>query len=79
MVRCSVVIPTSVSNRARDLSRPYYTGAGKSLGAKFVLQAYIRALDELNLSIDVSGLGPGDEDEMVERVVVALEQWADQV
>jgi hypothetical protein len=44
-----------------------------------VLQAYIRALDELNLSIDVSGLGPGDEDEMVERVVVALEQWADQV
>jgi hypothetical protein len=42
-----------------------------------VLQAYVRALDALDLDIDLHGLDVGMEDEMVERVQQALDRYAE--
>ena len=53
-----------------------YTGSARKLGARFMLQGYVRAVDELDLDIDVSGLNPGDEDVVAGRVRQALVDWA---
>ena len=69
-------LPSTVAARAKDLSRPDSTGAERTLGAKFVLQAYVRAIDELGLDIDFDGIEAGMESDAVIRVRDALDQWA---
>jgi hypothetical protein len=71
-VRAEIRVPEEVLNRARSLVRPRRTGAERSLGAGFVLQAFVRAVDDIVLDLDVSGMELGLEDEMVERVKQAL-------
>jgi hypothetical protein len=75
-VRVDINLPSSVAARAKDLSRPDSTGAERTLGAKFVIQAYVRAIDELGLDIDFDGIESGMETEAVVRVRAALDQWA---
>jgi hypothetical protein len=75
-VRVDINLPSTVAARAKDLSRPDSTGAERTLGAKFVLQAYVRAIDELGLDIDFDGIEAGMESDAVIRVRDALDQWA---
>lgn len=72
LMRAELLVPEELLNRARTLVRPRRTGAERSLGAGFVLQAFVRAVDELALDVDVSGMDLGREDEMVERVKQAI-------
>lgn len=72
LMRAEVRLPEDILQRARSAVRPRHTGAERSLGAAFLLQAYIRAVDDLDPAIDLSGLDAGMEDEAVERVKQAL-------
>lgn len=74
-VGVELYLPEDLLFRARSLVRPQRTGARRSLGAAFVLQAYARAVDELvGAEIDVQGIEQGADEEMVERVKLALER-----
>jgi hypothetical protein len=75
LVRAELLIPAEVTVRAKALTRPQQTGAQRTLGAAFLLQAYVRALDELALPIDMNGLDLGTEEEAVARVLDALHRW----
>jgi hypothetical protein len=77
LIRTEVLLPEDVAFRARGLVRPSHTGAERSLGAAFVLQGYVRALDELGLDLDVAGMDVGLEDEMVDRVKDALGRYGE--
>lgn len=74
-VGVELYLPEDLLFRARSLVRPHRTGARRSLGAAFVLQAYVRAVDELlGGELDVQGIEQGADEEMVERVKLALER-----
>jgi len=74
-VGVELYLPEDLLFRSRSLVRPQRTGARRSLGAAFVLRAYVRAVDEiLEGEIDVQGIDQDADEEMVERVKLALER-----
>ena len=75
-VRADLRLPTDVVARAKQLGRPQRTGARRSLSAAVVLQAYVLALDELGLDVDMRGVDRDSETEATRRVAAALEAWA---
>jgi hypothetical protein len=74
-IRTEVFLPEHVVANAKALVRPTRTGARRTLSAAFALQAYIRAIDSLDLAVDLQGLDRGDDDRAVQRVLDALQQW----
>lgn len=76
LISSVIPLPEQTMMAAKSLTRPGRTGASRALGVGLILQAYIRAIDELDLDIDVSGLDAGMEDEAVARVRQALDRWA---
>lgn len=68
-------LPEDLLNRSRSLVRPHRTGARRSLGAAFVLQAYVRAVDEILAGeLDTAGVEAGMDEEMIARVRAELER-----
>ena len=76
LVRAELELPEDVLHRAKALVRPARTGARRSLSSSLMLQAYVRAVDALELTIDTRGLRRASDDEAVERVLGALRAWA---
>ena len=61
----------------RELGRPERTGAQRTIGAKFLAAAYVRAVHELlGERLDTWGLDADQADEAVERVKTALRELA---
>ena len=75
-VRVDLQLPADLTTRAKELTRPQRTGAPRTIGAAFLLQAQLVALDELPLEIDTSGLDADDHELAVARVLDALHVWA---
>lgn len=73
-LKSEITVPEEILFSARSMVRPVKTGAVRSLGAAFVLQAYIQAVHETVDGVDVEGIGPENHDEMVSRVKAALRE-----
>ncbi len=70
-----VLLPEELISGLRTQLRPARTGHPRTLSVALLLQAYVRALHELGLEIDVTGLSPVAGDEAMDRVIAALEAW----
>lgn len=72
-LRTELKLPEDITNRARAMVRPAATGGRRSLGAQFVLEAMVMAVDDV-----VSGTGVVDvegvetQEELAERIKAAL-------
>ena len=75
--RHDVVLADKLMSDLRELGRPERTGAQRTIGAKFLAAAYVRAVHELlGERLDTWGLDADQEDEAVERVKTALRELA---
>jgi hypothetical protein len=72
MVLAAVPVPASVVERTKAQLRPSRTGARRTLAVTLLFQAQIRALDDLRLDVDMSGLGRDSAEEAFQRVRAAL-------
>jgi len=70
-----VLLPEELISGVRTQLRPARTGHPRTLSVALLLQAYVRAVHALGLEIDVEGLSPAADDEVVGRVMAALEAW----
>ena len=75
LLRVEVSLPEELLSDVRSQLRPTSTGHPRTLSVALLLQAYVRAVHELGLEVDVKGLSPVAGDEAVGRVFAALEAW----